>query len=142
MNKKMAKLGAKTNLKKEEVRNLTKIGIFGLLAITFSVFTFGWIDSSAAEVKPRPEKDKSKTLSKRCGLKPEKGPCKAIFDKYYFDAGTNTCKSFFYGGCDGVVPFETQEECDKACVGRKTTKPSNGVSKYAAVSIRDFENAK
>lgn len=35
--------------------------------------------------------------------------------RYYYDAETKTCKEFFYGGCQGVVPFETLEACRKGC---------------------------
>jgi hypothetical protein len=47
-----------------------------------------------------------------CSLKPEIGPCFAIFTKYYFDHSTNKCEEFTWGGCDGVVPFETKVECE------------------------------
>ncbi|MBA4389934.1 MAG: proteinase inhibitor I4 serpin [Syntrophus sp. (in: bacteria)] len=142
MNKKIAKLGEKTNLTKEDAQKFTKIGLSGLLALALSVFAAGWSNSNAAEVNPQPEKGKANPLSERCGLKPESGSCKAIFDKYYFDAGTNTCKTFIYGGCDGVVPFDTQEECTMACIGQNTERPTYPVSKYGGVSIRDFRNAK
>lgn len=52
----------------------------------------------------------------RCTMVPEKGPCKAIFWKYHYEQKSNSCKEFLYGGCDGVVPFETKEECEKFCV--------------------------
>lgn len=145
MNKKMAQLGEKSSLTKEDVRKLAKIGISGLFALFISLFTVGLSDSNAVEVKPQSEKDKANPLSERCGLRPEKGPCKAIFDKYYFDAGTNKCQRFNYGGCDGVAPFETQEECDKACIGQISEKPvirpSTG-HKYGGISLEDFNYRK
>ena len=49
----------------------------------------------------------------QCNLKPEAGNCYAIFTKYYFDHSTKKCETFIWGGCDGVVPFETKEECEK-----------------------------
>lgn len=52
----------------------------------------------------------------RCTMVPEKGPCKAIFWKYHYEQKSNSCKEFLYGGCDGVVPFETKEECEKFCL--------------------------
>lgn len=145
MNTKMSKLGEKTNLTKEEVKKLTKIGISGFFALILSIATFGWSDSNAAEVKPQPEKDNANPLSERCGLKPESGPCKAIFDKYYFDARTNKCQRFNYGGCDGVVPFETQEECNNACIGQASEKPvipPTSGHKYGGVSLEDFNYRK
>ncbi len=51
----------------------------------------------------------------RCSLAPEIGPCFALITKYYFDSEENRCKQFDWGGCDGVVPFDTMEECEE-CV--------------------------
>ena len=56
-----------------------------------------------------------KDMKERCGLKPEKGPCQAIYDKYYFDPESRKCKKFTWGGCDGVVPFEVEEDCRELC---------------------------
>ncbi|MDD3877244.1 MAG: BPTI/Kunitz domain-containing protein [Bacteroidales bacterium] len=61
---------------------------------------------------------KKKTLSQeeqdcqnKCALVPDPGNCKAYFPRYYFDKESGTCKEFIWGGCDGVVPFNTLEEC-------------------------------
>jgi len=56
--------------------------------------------------------------SQRCELTPEAGPCYAMLSKYYYNAVSGQCEEFIYGGCEGVVPFETLEacyecECDK-----------------------------
>jgi hypothetical protein len=62
-----------------------------------------------------PEREESQlTTTSRCGLVPETGPCKAAFKKYYFDKIEKKCKEFTWGGCGGVVPFNTLEEC-KSC---------------------------
>jgi hypothetical protein len=53
--------------------------------------------------------------SDRCSLEPDAGPCLAAFTKYYYDKKTGQCKAFTYGGCGGVVPFETLEECKNGC---------------------------
>jgi len=51
-----------------------------------------------------------------CDLQPEVGPCDAAFPRYYYDQDSMKCKQFIWGGCGGVVPFETLEEClDCAC---------------------------
>jgi hypothetical protein len=58
--------------------------------------------------------------NKRCALKPERGPCKGMFERYYYDAKSGTCKQFIWGGCGGAVPFETLEACNKDCgTGKK-----------------------
>jgi hypothetical protein len=53
---------------------------------------------------------------KRCFLQPDRGPCKGLFWKYYFNPKTKRCEEFAWGGCDGVVPFETQKECENLCI--------------------------
>ena len=49
-----------------------------------------------------------------CALEPNSGPCQAAIPKWYFDKQEGKCKQFYWGGCGGVVPFDTEEEC-KAC---------------------------
>lgn len=51
----------------------------------------------------------------RCHMKPEAGPCKAAFERYYYNPETKKCESFIWGGCQGKVPFETLEECKSKC---------------------------
>lgn len=51
----------------------------------------------------------------RCDLKPDGGPCKGLFWKYYYNPKTKKCEEFAYGGCGGVVPFDTKEECEELC---------------------------
>ena len=58
---------------------------------------------------------KDRIKSDRCSLKPDAGPCKAYFPKYYYDKNDKKCKQFVWGGCRGVVPFDTMEECEKRC---------------------------
>jgi hypothetical protein len=60
--------------------------------------------------------DSASPLPAECLLIPEKGPCKALFKRYYFDQGTRTCESFTWGGCQGVVPFATLVDCESACL--------------------------
>lgn len=55
------------------------------------------------------------TPENRCALQPETGPCKAKFTRYYFNQNERTCKEFTWGGCQGVVPFETLNECQGVC---------------------------
>ena len=49
----------------------------------------------------------------KCSSKPERGPCKGNFKRYYYDLLSNKCKEFLWGGCGGVVPFATKIECEK-----------------------------
>lgn len=55
------------------------------------------------------------SLSERCLIERDPGPCRGAFTRYYYDRAKGKCQSFIYGGCEGVVPFETLEECQAAC---------------------------
>jgi len=75
----------------------------------------------------RAKKEEAKRLEAecqtKCGLKPDAGLCKAYFPKYYYDKEEGKCKEFIWGGCDGVVPFQTLEECEKCdCKNKLSTK--------------------
>lgn len=52
-----------------------------------------------------------------CALKDERGPCKAIKDRFFFNVDNGRCELFEYGGCGGNANnFETLEECEETCV--------------------------
>lgn len=77
---------------------------------------------SNCAVEPPPigincKEEKPVLIYDRCQLFPNSGPCEAAISKYYFDQETKTCKEFLWGGCDGVVPFDTVDECSKCSDG-------------------------
>src|SRR5687767_8657807 len=59
-------------------------------------------------------KDECKN-SGRCTLTPDIGPCDAVFTRYYYDKVEKKCKPFSWGGCAGVVPFDSMEACEDGC---------------------------
>jgi|TARA_B100000401_G_scaffold159560_1_gene106595 hypothetical protein len=59
--------------------------------------------------------DKDDPLDESCLLVPDPGLCQAAFPRYYYNSETDKCTQFLWGGCGGVVPFETLEECKNAC---------------------------
>ncbi|KAJ3051132.1 NAD(P)H-quinone oxidoreductase subunit 5, chloroplastic [Rhizophlyctis rosea] len=64
-----------------------------------------------------------------CALKPEVGPCRALIPKWYYDASSGQCKTFNWGGCQGVVPFQTEAECESSCEKKQNScslKPDSG----------------
>lgn len=61
---------------------------------------------------------KAEALDPRCALVPDPGLCKAYIPAYYFDAKAQSCQEFIWGGCGGVVPFKTLDECRAACPER------------------------
>ncbi|MCF7861870.1 BPTI/Kunitz domain-containing protein [Candidatus Woesearchaeota archaeon] len=56
-----------------------------------------------------------------CNLEPDPGRCKAAMPRYYFEEGR--CKEFLWGGCDGVVPFDSLDVCIKTCEQGIPDKP-------------------
>ena len=54
-------------------------------------------------------------LPAECYLEPDPGPCFGYMPMYYFNQDTQTCEMFVYGGCAGLVPFQSLAECQNAC---------------------------
>uniref|UniRef100_A0A0K8TK00 BPTI/Kunitz inhibitor domain-containing protein n=1 Tax=Lygus hesperus TaxID=30085 RepID=A0A0K8TK00_LYGHE len=55
-------------------------------------------------------------LPEICLLPQAPGLCKAAFRRYYFDASSQQCVLFTYGGCMGNGNnFQTKEECEQTC---------------------------
>lgn len=78
--------------------------IFGLLIIT-----------TIACNRNSEKRTKDQVLHDNCYVAPDPGPCRMAINRYYYDQEEKKCKRFIYGGCKGVVPFKTLEECQKAC---------------------------
>jgi hypothetical protein len=64
-------------------------------------------------------KNMANLLPPTCSEEPRAGYCKASVTKYYFDLDEGSCKSFEWGGCGGVIPFETEMACRQACLGEE-----------------------
>jgi hypothetical protein len=61
---------------------------------------------------------KDQPLPEQCRLEPNAGPCMAAMPKFYYNQKTKRCEQFTWGGCGGVVPFQTLQECqDCGCEG-------------------------
>lgn len=94
---------------------------------------------ACADVPVKPAGSDGEPDPGRCSMKPERGPCKALFEKFYFDEKNRECKTFPWGGCEGSVPFETRQACEDACMPPQTVRISKirtlegGV--YAAVDL-------
>merc|ERR1739848_95080 len=52
-----------------------------------------------------------------CNLEKEMGPCRARFDRFYYDSSSNKCKKFTFGGCEGNENnFVKKSDCESLCV--------------------------
>jgi hypothetical protein len=52
-----------------------------------------------------------------CQQEKKVGPCKAAINRYYYDAATNSCKLFSWGGCEANGNnFLTLKSCRLTCV--------------------------
>jgi hypothetical protein len=84
-----------------------------LLTAVFVLFILNACGTSDDDINTQ----QSRVCEFRCNLAPDVGPCKAYIPRYYFDHTGGKCKQFIWGGCDGVVPFQTLEECNECqCV--------------------------
>ena len=52
-----------------------------------------------------------------CVAKPKPGSCMGAIPKIYYDFRENRCKTFYWSGCGGFVPYQTMEACVKECEG-------------------------
>jgi hypothetical protein len=58
--------------------------------------------------------DTNSSRDEKCFLEPDPGPCEAAIPRYFLGE-TGDCEQFLWGGCQGVAPFESLEECRQAC---------------------------
>jgi hypothetical protein len=55
------------------------------------------------------------TIPEECLLEPDPGPCFGYVPMYYFNQDTQSCEMFIYGGCMGLIPFQSLLECQNLC---------------------------
>ncbi|KAK2509432.1 hypothetical protein MC885_012162 [Smutsia gigantea] len=62
----------------------------------------------------------------------EKGICKARFHRFFYNATSDECEQFIYGGCQGNDNnFETTEICLRVCRSLVNSLKRNGTSNEA-----------
>ncbi len=86
--------------------------VFSLLLMIFVSFpSFAGGTGGIEPVKPV-------QADPRCAHRGERGPCKALIESWHYDPGSNSCKSFFWGGCGEPQPFSSEKECLSVCSGQ------------------------
>jgi hypothetical protein len=58
---------------------------------------------------------KGDELPVACVVKAKPGNCRGSIPKVYFDYRSDRCKTFYWSGCGGHVPYQTMGECVKQC---------------------------
>ncbi|XP_077064713.1 kunitz-type protease inhibitor 2 isoform X2 [Siphateles boraxobius] len=73
----------------------------------------------AAVIPSTPIPNSIPSFEEACAVPSESGPCRASFPVFYFEASTQSCKPFIYGGCQGNLNrYGSEEECMSACHGK------------------------
>ncbi|XP_048017168.1 kunitz-type protease inhibitor 2 [Megalobrama amblycephala] len=71
------------------------------------------------------------SFEETCAVPSDTGPCRALFRMYYFEASSQSCKEFIYGGCQGNLNrYGTKEECMSACYGKDDRFDAHGHHKH------------
>ena len=53
-----------------------------------------------------------------CSLPQVVGPCRAMLQRWFYDAASAKCLEFIYGGCQGNANnFESKADCEAKCLG-------------------------
>ncbi|XP_014651662.1 PREDICTED: kunitz-type protease inhibitor 2 isoform X1 [Ceratotherium simum simum] len=81
-------------------------------------------DSSGPSVPRRQDSDDLSSdifdYEEHCTAKAVTGPCRAAFQRWYFNAEKNSCDKFIYGGCRGNKnSYLSKEECMRQCFGKQ-----------------------
>lgn len=61
---------------------------------------------------------KQSVIDKQCFTKPETGMCKAAIPKYFYNQKEDSCDVFIWGGCWGIVPFNSKNKYQELCVSK------------------------
>ncbi|XP_051963421.1 papilin-like [Xyrauchen texanus] len=71
------------------------------------------------------------TFQDACVVPSESGPCRAAFRMFYFEASSQSCKPFIYGGCKGNQNrYSSERECLSVCAGKDGRFDEHGRHKY------------
>ena len=67
-------------------------------------------------------------VTEDCSSMPNPGMCFAAIQIYYFDQNTGQCEESIWGGCDGLVPFWTLEDCQNSCENTEIQGCTNDIA--------------
>lgn len=94
------------------------------------------------EEEPEPEETEEERKERICALPSELGPCRARFDRFYYDAGSNSCKKFTFGGCEGNENnFQAKSDCQELCVNEMLSDYTGGEEEDEEGDLPDLPTA-
>lgn len=95
------------------------------------VVTTATTTSSSIQVEKQTAND-DETTKNKCSMPADAGLCRGYFPKFFFNASSQKCEQFIYGGCGGNANnYETVDECTREC-GPPTTVVGNDQAKCSA----------
>ncbi|GAB2960084.1 hypothetical protein GCM10027048_29460 [Hymenobacter coalescens] len=75
------------------------------------------------------EKDRERVVHAQCQQVPAPGVCMGAISKYYHNPKTGCGEQFTWGGCGGVVPFQTLQKClDCGCEANLPSCPGRNAA--------------
>ncbi|XP_005182687.1 kunitz-type serine protease inhibitor Hg1 isoform X2 [Musca domestica] len=84
-----------------------------LVAIVLVAITPAMAGTKALVNTPATSKEQKDS---KCLLPKEPGPCRMRLERYYYNAETDSCETFVFGGCRGNEnSFGFKETCEAAC---------------------------
>ncbi len=72
-----------------------------------------------------------------CEAEPDPGLCRAAFMKYFFNPETSSCEEFIWGGCGGVVPFDSLSSCQVQCETANTSEPITQLNENSVIDANN-----
>lgn len=86
-----------------------------ILYIIFLCKAWMW-DRSACFITYFPMLKECIFLSLACAEMSDRGPCRGLINRYYFNPQSQTCEVFIFGGCGGNCNnFNNITQCEETC---------------------------
>ncbi|XP_037576185.1 kunitz-type serine protease inhibitor 6 isoform X1 [Dermacentor silvarum] len=80
-------------------------------------------------------------FERQCDQGPDPGLCRAFLPMWWYNAKTDKCEEFIYGGCGGNDNrYETRRDCEETCSTKKLAYRKEGSAAALAEGTKDTES--
>lgn len=80
-------------------------------------------------------------FERQCDQGPDPGLCRAFLPMWWYNAKTDKCEEFIYGGCGGNDNrYETRRDCEETCSTKKLAYTKEGSAAALAEGTKDTES--